>query len=423
MIKRSWLARLIPLLGVLMVLAPATVYALTDAQQQIYNSGIYYFDTSGSSNQGCSAAAPNSGSLDQFLRALITKEGTSGDPTSHTPGSSAYGKYQYFDSTWQSQAQAYYPPASQYQHASDAPEAVQDAVAYLEFTVVSLHESGSVFKMALVHYQPSALTSVSVLNTVPSGNSLTPRQYANEVVNDFNGNSGANIQLLYNEAPDFTTYAAKAGNPASLWAETLDSDNQLPPDTPSAGTVTASTAPALSVCGLGGISDDSFVFYNQNDYPNVPYGDSTVAYVGCGPTSVAMVVATLADSSVTPVQTAAWGNANGGYTPNVGSNSNMLVGGPEHWGLKVQSIGQDFNAAIATLKAGGLVIAGGTSPGSVDIPPFSTSGHVIVLRGLDSSGNFLIGNPAPSLQSGQDEGFSNAQLLAAGLQYMYGVTK
>jgi hypothetical protein len=254
---------------------------------------------------------------------------------------------------------------------------------------------------------------------------LTPREYANEVVSDFDGNSGSNIQLLYNQAPDFATYEAKDGNPAALWAQSIDSDDELPPSTPPAGvTISTNNSPTLSTCSLGGgIAASSFVFYDQDDYPNVPYGDSTVGYVGCGPTAVAMVVATLVDSSVTPVQTAAWGDANGGYTPGVGSNSNMLIGGPEYWGLKAQSIGQDFNAAIATLNAGGLVIAGGTSAGSTNIPPFSTGGHVIVLRGLDANGNFLIGNPAPGLQNGQDEGFSSTQLLAAGLQYMDAVTK
>lgn len=428
MVKKYLLARLTLVICVLTILTPSAASALTQEQKQLYDSGIHYYDAASSIEgaEGCTGSAPNGGSLDQFLRALITKEGTGGDPAKHTTGSSAYGKYQYFESTWLDQAKAYYPiAAAQYPDITkNVPEAIQDAVAYLEFSAKSVEEGGSVFRMALVHYQPAALTSVSVLNTVPQGNTLTPREYANEVVSDFNGNSGSDIPLLYNQAPDFATYEAKAGNPAALWAQPLNSNSELPPSTPPAGTTTsASTSPTLSTCSLGGIPAGSFVFYNQDNYPNVPYGDSTVAYIGCGPTAVAMVVATLADSSVTPVQTAAWGDANGGYTPGVGSNSNMLVGGPEHWGLKVQSIGQDFNAAIATLKAGGLVIAGGTSPGGINIPPLSKDGHVIVLRGLAANGDFLIANPAPGLQDGQNEGFSDSQLVGAGLKYMYAVTK
>src|SRR5690606_2328989 len=95
------------------------------------------------------------GSLERYLQVLASNE-SGGNPTAANPAGGAYGKYQYIQSTWQSVASTYYPPATQFATANLAPEEVQDAVAYLEYSVKFKTFNGDVFKMAVSHYYPAA---------------------------------------------------------------------------------------------------------------------------------------------------------------------------------------------------------------------------------------------------------------------------
>lgn len=137
----------------------------------------------------------------------------------------------------------------------------------------------------------------------------------------------------------------------------------------------------------------NFVYYSQGDpkWASLPYGPSTTINAsGCGPTSLAMIVATLIDPSVTPKDTAALGAANGSVEPGVGTiHLKLLTPAAAKWGFTfVNLTGQSLDAAIAVTKAGGLVYMGGQGPA-----PFTGSGHIVVMRGVDSDGNIIIADP------------------------------
>ena len=171
-----------------------------------------------------------------------------------------------------------------------------------------------------------------------------------------------------------------------------------------------------------GIPAGSFVFYEQCDPKWASHliyskGDRNLCHSGCGPTSVAMVVATLADKSVTPVQTGDYMTAIKGYAPE-GATAEGMTKALEHWGLKTQQLGTDFDRAVQIIKAGGLVIAGGEG-----LSPFSRGGHVVTLRGLDGAGNFLIGNSSPGLQGNDRERSFSADQLRGSTLYMIGASK
>ncbi len=157
---------------------------------------------------------------------------------------------------------------------------------------------------------------------------------------------------------------------------------------------TASTSSCSSTSG-GGIID-GFVEYKQCTYPgstapwaNKPYSTGTICSSGCGPTAMAMIITNLTGQRVTPDMTAAYGQANGTASPDGGSNWNIasVVGG--HWGLRSETIGADAAAIVKTLQSGGLVLATGTGP-----DPYTSSGHLIVIRGVTSDGKWLTGNSA-----------------------------
>src|SRR5690606_36823959 len=110
---------------------------------------------------GANSANTGSSDLDRILQTFAFQE-SGGDPTSRAKGSSASGKYGFLSSaaqpTWQNIGGQFYPPSRQWQHAYQAPEAVQDAVMYLWYTDQYKTYEGDVFKMAVSHFYPKALS-------------------------------------------------------------------------------------------------------------------------------------------------------------------------------------------------------------------------------------------------------------------------
>lgn len=175
-------------------------------------------------------------------------------------------------------------------------------------------------------------------------------------------------------------------------------------------------------CSPGaGIVIGDFVYYSQYDPAWANY--LRIAEAGCGPTSLAMVVATLKDRrDITPKEVAEWAGET--YRPGYGGSQwTLFTDGGEHYGLNTQVIGTNFDAVRQTLQAGGLVIASGTGAA-----PWTTSGHILVIRGIAPNGNFLLGDPniriddRSAFQVKFDQEFSEAQLVSAGLRNMWAYT-
>lgn len=192
-----------------------------DDQSSIYDNTVWYKASGsgvGSSGfSGCTVGGTiGSITLDQFLQALAYHE-SGGDPTAGSPsGSDASGKYQYLASTWQASASAYYPPATKYSIARDAPESYQDAVAYIEYTVKSIKYNGDVAEMAVSHIYPSVADNPSVWPTYKIGNNPTAQQYADDVIKILTSGQASSIPMKEKQAPQFGQYLAKAGKPAAL---------------------------------------------------------------------------------------------------------------------------------------------------------------------------------------------------------------
>ena len=61
------------------------------------------------------------------------------------------------------------------------------------------------------------------------------------------------------------------------------------------------------------------VYFNQLDEANKPYGTDNIGGYGCGPTSMSIVVSSLTDDIVDPVEMAEWAYKNGGWCSKSGS--------------------------------------------------------------------------------------------------------
>ena len=178
--------------------------------------------------------------------------------------------------------------------------------------------------------------------------------------------------------------------------------------------------------------DDQSVSYDDTDgdgYYNTDYGDVTFEHVdfgytpektiihdfsthvkdgqriaivgpigaeGCGPTALAIVVATLVDSSVTPYDVAKWSAETGHRCEGNGSYHSLIPDGGAHYGLTVTGIGNNSTKLVEALQDGKLVIA------LMSKGHFTNGGHFIVLRGITEDGKILVADPASVKRSNQE---------------------
>lgn len=146
-------------------------------------------------------------------------------------------------------------------------------------------------------------------------------------------------------------------------------------------------------------ADTPVVYYNQTDarWGNKLYGRTgTIGWEGCGPTALAMVVASMTDNKVTPYDVALWSAQNGYRCEGNGSYHSLIPNGGEHYGLTVDKIGKDSKKLVEALESGKLVIAI-MAPGH-----FTATGHFIVLRGITEDGKVLVADPASVKRSNQE---------------------
>lgn len=158
-------------------------------------------------------------------------------------------------------------------------------------------------------------------------------------------------------------------------------------------TVSVTSSDCSSATGSGQPSQyvDGFAIYSQYDkrWADRPYGTSTIAESGCGPSAMAMIITALTGKSVTPIETTNYANTKNLYISGAGSSWSIAPVLAEKWGLHAKQIGLDVTTINATLRAGGLVIGSGDGP-----KPFTTSGHYIVIRAVTPDGKWLVGDSA-----------------------------
>ncbi len=147
-----------------------------------------------------------------------------------------------------------------------------------------------------------------------------------------------------------------------------------------------------------GASLSDVVYYSQRgskwaDYPYPFSGDpnneqdNTLIFSGCGPTTMAMVASTLTgDSSITPAVMADK-NITGGHRVESGTSWSAFTKVLPEYGLTVENIGTDVDRLATELKTGALAI-GSYGPG-----PFTSGGHILMIRSVTDNGDFLIADP------------------------------
>lgn len=139
------------------------------------------------------------------------------------------------------------------------------------------------------------------------------------------------------------------------------------------------------------------VYYNQLDerYASQPYGTDNIGGYGCGPTSMAIVVSSLTDDTVDPVEMAQWSYENGYWCDNSGSYHALIPAAAEAWGLPVSGCTTSEPQRIVDALSEGKLVVAIMAEGH-----FTSSGHFIVLRGV-KDGQIMVADPASYKRSEQ----------------------
>ena len=165
------------------------------------------------------------------------------------------------------------------------------------------------------------------------------------------------------------------------------------------------------------------VYYLQTDkrWSGISYSApgeaTTIGKAGCGPTSAAMVIASLKDPNVTPAVTAKWSLDHGYKALRQGTYYSYFVPQLKAYGINCRQLNQYNNwhsgdqaklraSVRAHLNAGHWLI---TCMGK---GTWTSSGHFVLAYGVDSSGRVLINDPA-STASHRTHGDINTYLNEA----------
>lgn len=118
------------------------------------------------------------------------------------------------------------------------------------------------------------------------------------------------------------------------------------------------------------------------------YGSDFMAITGCGPTCLSMVWCGLSgETQWDPLAVARYAEQEGYYVKGAGTAWNLMKMGAEDMGLTVDSIVFDADHILAQLQWGRPIICA-MRPGD-----FTTTGHFIVLTGLDEYGRVTVCDP------------------------------
>lgn len=118
-----------------------------------------------------------------------------------------------------------------------------------------------------------------------------------------------------------------------------------------------------------------------------PYAGGTVEENGCGPTCLSMVYIDLTGkTNLNPAEMARYSEKNG-YVDGDMTSWTLMTEGAARLGLSSEELPADEDAVRSALSRGKPVIC------SVGPGDFTTSGHFIVLAGLDDAGRAIVHDP------------------------------
>lgn len=138
------------------------------------------------------------------------------------------------------------------------------------------------------------------------------------------------------------------------------------------------------------------IYFSQADsrwaktiYSAKPPHTETIKDAGCGITCAAMMVATLCDPKITPVEMADYSVKNGFRIDGCGTSANIFPALAAKYTLTHKAV-KTIQEAVKMLQDGFLIVA--NVKGGAD-GLFSTGGHYILLTGIKNDGRIVVYDP------------------------------
>lgn len=124
------------------------------------------------------------------------------------------------------------------------------------------------------------------------------------------------------------------------------------------------------------------------------YGSDLLALTGCGPTCLSMILCGLTgETTWNPYEVAKYSEEKGYYVPGEGTSWELMTTGAQNLGLQASYAEISESSIRSNLEAGNPLICS-MYPGD-----FTTSGHFIVLTGLDENGAVIVNDPNSRINS------------------------
>lgn len=132
------------------------------------------------------------------------------------------------------------------------------------------------------------------------------------------------------------------------------------------------------------------VYFNQSDpaWAEQPYGSDRIGGYGCGPTAMAMAVASLTDGETDPATMSRWAAEHGYWARGSGSYLSIVEGAAKSFGLTCEPFSARDPVSLREALLSGKIMVALMGPGH-----FTKGGHFILLRGVTLGGNVLVADP------------------------------
>lgn len=146
-------------------------------------------------------------------------------------------------------------------------------------------------------------------------------------------------------------------------------------------------------------SATAVTYFSQLDkrWNQEPYGRTgTIGQSGCGPTALSIVISSLSNKRVTPLELSNWAYQNGYKCEGNGSYHSLIPAAAKQFNLNVEGVSTQEAQKIVDALADGKLVVAIMSKGH-----FTSGGHFIVLRGVTEEGQILVADPASLKRSQQ----------------------
>ena len=191
--------------------------------------------------------------------------------------------------------------------------------------------------------------------------------------------------------------AALGRQAAAVWEDLTSGPPEivLELDEPPASQAPATDPPVTQVMEAdgkqlltGGLRDVVYYCQSDEEWAGQLYGTDPIGPYGCGPTAMAMAVASMTGIDTDPAKMAAWAAEHGYWARRSGSYHSIVMGTARSFGLEAQPIVQRTPEELRhILSSGGMVVAL-MGPGH-----FTNGGHFILLRAATLTGEILVADP------------------------------